>query len=91
MAEDDILLEKIMTIPLRKVMTRPATERSGYAIKFIRSFVARHMHTTVDNVWMHNELNEAVWSRGLKKPPKSIKVRVVKWEDQHVEVELPEE
>jgi ribosomal protein L31E len=42
-------------------------------------------------IWIDRELNMLIWHRSVRKPPKSIKVRVIKWDDQTVEVDLPEE
>ena len=91
MAEKEILFERVLTIPMRKVYNRPDIQRAPFAIRYLKRFVARHTNTTSDDVWIDGPLNRIIWKRGAKRPPKSIKVRIIKWDDQTVEVDLPEE
>ncbi|NLI73373.1 MAG: 50S ribosomal protein L31e [Euryarchaeota archaeon] len=83
--------EKIMNITLRKTKNAPRTKRANRAIKEIRANVVRHMKTTEENVWIDHRLNEAIWARGIQKPPSRIRVKAVKFEDGLVEVSLPED
>jgi len=90
MADD--MEERIMTVPLRKVIDAPKTKRAPIAIKLIRSHVAKHMKIEEKNVWLDTPINEAVWMRGRENPPKKIKIKATKFKDQDlVEVTLPEE
>ncbi|MFO8052239.1 MAG: 50S ribosomal protein L31e [Thermoplasmatota archaeon] len=90
MAED--MEEKIITVPLRKLVDAPRTKRAPIAIKLIRAHVARHMKMKEDTIWLDTPINEAIWNRGIKNPPKRIKVKAIKFKDQDlVEVTLPEE
>jgi large subunit ribosomal protein L31e len=84
-------IERIMTIPLRKVKNVPRTKRANKAVKEIRAYVVRHMKTNEDQVWIDTKLNELVWERGIQKPPSSIRVKALKFEDGLVEVSLAEE
>jgi large subunit ribosomal protein L31e len=88
---EEILDEKIMVVSLAKVTSRAKTTRARVAVNHLRNFMAKHMHTEPSNIWIDSGLNERIWNRGMKHPPRKIKVKVVKWEDQHVEVSLPEE
>ncbi len=81
-------LERVMTIPLRKVMDVPRTKRAPIAIKHVRKFVAKHMKTPLEMVWLDNHINEAIWARGIQKPPNKIRVKAIKFEDGLVEVTL---
>jgi large subunit ribosomal protein L31e len=90
MAED--MEERIMIVPLRKVIDAPRTKRAPIAIKLIRSHVARHMKIDEENVWMDTPINEKIWEKGIQNPPKRIKVKATRFKDQDlVEVTLPEE
>lgn len=90
MAEDP--MERIYQIPLREVYERPRTKRAPLAIRTIKKFIARHMSTDIDKVWIDRSINEAIWARGIQKPPRRIRVKAVKFpEDELVEVSLPEE
>ena len=85
-------LERIYTIPLRDVKELPRTKRAPRAIAVVKKFIARHMKTTIDDVWIDTGVNEKIWYRGIEKPPNKIRVKAVKFEDQNiVEVSLPEE
>lgn len=74
--EIEVVEERIYTIPFRKVWATPRAKRSPRASRMLRDFVRRHMKT--EDVEISNEVNEELWARGIKKPPREIKVRLVK-------------
>ena len=74
--EIEVVEERIYTIPLRKVWGPPRGKRTPRAMRLLRAFVKRHMKT--ENVEISNEVNEELWARGIRKPPREIKVRLVK-------------
>jgi large subunit ribosomal protein L31e len=74
--EIEIVEERIYTIPFRKVWATPRGKRTPRASRMLRDFVKRHMKA--ENVEISNEVNEELWARGIKKPPRQIKVRLVK-------------
>ena len=74
--EIEIVEERIYTIPLRKVWGPPRGKRTPRAMRLLRAFVKRHMKA--ENVEVSNEVNEELWARGIRKPPREIKVRLVK-------------
>ena len=82
--------ERILTVPLRKAWDLPRTKRVPGAIKIIRTFVQRHMHAAAEDVWIDPRVNEKLWTRGIQKPPRRIKIKATKFEDELVEVSLPE-
>ncbi len=83
--------ERIYNIPLRDVKGISRTRRANYAVKIVRSFVARHMKVPEENVWIDNRVNEEIWKRGIEKPPSKITVKVIKFEEEEsAEVLLPE-
>lgn len=83
--------ERIITVPLRVAMTAPGTKRAKRAVKAIKEHVMRHMKAKTEDIWIDPKINEAIWARGIRKPPKRIRVRAIKFEDELVEVSLPEE
>ncbi len=90
MAED--MEERIIIVPLRKVLNAPRTKRVPRAVKIIRSHIARHMKIEEEDVWLDTPINEELWKRGIENPPNKIKVKATKFKDQNlVEVTLPEE
>ena len=62
----------------------PRWKRAKRAVKHIREFVMRH--TKVDRVVIEPEVNERIWDRGIKKPPRRIKVRVEVMEEDEEKV-----
>ncbi|MCW4035090.1 MAG: 50S ribosomal protein L31e [Candidatus Bathyarchaeota archaeon] len=91
--------ERFYTIPLRKVWIAPRKKRAPKAARVVRAFVAKHMklQTEVDEdeeeaerLVIDNEVNEKLWSRGIEKPPRKIRVRVVKDKEGVVTVLLAE-
>ncbi|MBI4258065.1 MAG: 50S ribosomal protein L31e [Thaumarchaeota archaeon] len=69
----------IYAIPLGRVWNLPPYKRAPKAIRTIREFVQKHLKTK--EVKISPEVSEHVWSRGIKKPPRSVKVSVEKDED----------
>jgi len=75
--EIEVVEEKVYTISLRHVWVVTARgKRAPRAVRDVRDFVARHMKA--EEVAMSNEVNEALWSRSINKPPRKITVRAVK-------------
>ena len=74
--EIQIVEERLYTIPFRKVWATPRGKRTPRAARMLREFVKRHMK--VEKVEISNEVNEELWARGIRKPPREIKVRLVK-------------
>jgi large subunit ribosomal protein L31e len=74
--EIEVVEERMYTIPLRKVWGPPRGKRTPRAMRLLRAFVKRHMKA--ETVEISNEVNEELWTRGIRKPPREIKVRLVK-------------
>src|SRR5208283_1877265 len=75
--EIEVVEEKIYTIPLRHVwVVTPRGKRAPRAVRDVRDFVSRHMKS--EEVAVSNDVNQAIWSRGINKPPRKITVRAVK-------------
>ena len=70
--------EKIYTIPLGKAYDYIRTKRVRRAITLVRQFVARHSKVAEKNVRLSNMLNAHMWERGVQKPPRRIKIKIVK-------------
>ena len=85
----EIELERLYTIPLRVVLKVPRWRRAARAIRFVRSFIARHMKS--EAVKIDPKVSEYIWSRGAKKPPRRVKVKAIKYKDGVVKVELASE
>ncbi|MCX6769905.1 MAG: 50S ribosomal protein L31e [Candidatus Micrarchaeota archaeon] len=79
-------LERIYTIPLGKVYEYIRNKRGKRAIKNIREFALRHMKA--EEVKISEGVNSAILRDGIQKPPRKIKVRIVKDENQTAKVWL---
>lgn len=79
-------LERIYTIPLRDAYEHPRNKRGKRAIKLIQAFALRHMKA--DDVRVSEGVNSNILRDGIEKPPRRIKVRMVKGEDALVRVWL---
>ncbi len=96
--EEDIVEERFYTIPLRKAWISPRKKRAPRAGRIVKSFVLKHMKVRTEaegeeeaeRLVIDNEVNEKLWSRGIEKPPRKIRVRVVKDKEGVVTVLLAE-
>ena len=71
--------EKISTIPLRDAYKAPRPVRARKAMTYLKDYLKKHLKTDV--VLIGPGLNHEVWSRGIKKPPRKVKVTVKKEDD----------
>jgi len=82
-------LERVYTINLGKVLLSPDNRRAKRAINMIREF-ARH-HMKIENVKIDEELSHQIWKRGIRHPPRKIRVRMTKTDEGFVLISLYEE
>ena len=96
--DEDIVEERFYTIPLSKAWIVPRKKRAPKAARIVRSFVLKHMKVRTEaegeeepeKLVIDNEVNEKLWSKGIEKPPRKIKVRVVKDKEGVISVLLAE-
>ncbi len=96
--DEDIVEERFYTIPLRKAWISSRKKRAPRAGRIVKSFVLKNMKVRTDaedeeeseKLIIDNEVNEKLWSRGIEKPPRKIRVRVVKDKEGVVTVLLAE-
>ncbi len=73
----EILEERLYTVSLGRVYSAPRVKkRAKRAVNKIREFVVRHMKP--EGIIIDPVLNEKIWSRGIEKPPRKIRIRVTK-------------
>jgi large subunit ribosomal protein L31e len=87
--DESIIEERIYTIPFSKVVYGrriPRTKRTPRAMRYLRSFIQRHLRS--ENIIITAEVNEFMWTRGIQHPPRRIRIRAVKTEDDIVTVFL---
>jgi large subunit ribosomal protein L31e len=70
-------METIYTIPLGKVYeTKPCYRRSSKAVAFVKSYISKHKKVEEDSVIIDKSINESIWQRGAKKPPRKLQIKV---------------
>src|SRR5713101_7814856 len=74
--EIEIVEEKFYDLNLRRIWTAPREKRTPRAVRYVRQYAAQRMKT--DNVSLSEETNSLLWKRGISKPPRKIRIRVVK-------------
>ena len=75
-------LERVYTINLGKVLLSQSQHRAVRAINMIKEF-ARH-HMKVENIKIEEDLAHQVWSKGIRSPPRKIRVRMSKTDEGYV-------
>ena len=74
--KEEIIDERIYTVPLAKARKGPRTKRANKAVRFLREFMEQHFKP--ESLVISQEVNEAIWARGIQKPPRKIKIRATK-------------
>ena len=75
-------LERVYTINLGKVKLSQSQHRAVRAINMIKEF-ARH-HMKVEEIKIEEELAHQVWARGVRRPPRKIRVRMSKTDEGYI-------
>ena len=75
-------LERVYTINLGKVLLSQSQHRAVRAINMIKEF-ARH-HMKVETIKIEEELAHQIWARGVRSPPRKIRVRMSKTDEGYV-------
>lgn len=99
--EEEIVEERIYTIPLSRAWISPRKKRTPRAVRIVRSFVQKHMkietrakteeeEEEAGRLVISDEVNKKLWSRGIEKPPRKIRVRAVKDKEGTVTLYLAE-
>jgi large subunit ribosomal protein L31e len=99
--EEEFVEERTYTIPLQRALVRPPKKRAPRAMQLLKAFVTKHMKLEVKvseeeeeeelpQLIISKEVNEKIWSKGIEKPPRRIRVRAAKDKDGNVTVYLAE-
>lgn len=82
-------LTRVYTINLGRAWITPEHKRTDRVVNIIREFAEKHMKSS--EVKLDQDLNRQVWARGKTNPPRKVRVKMVKDEDDVVTVSLYEE
>jgi len=72
-------VERVYTINLGKVLLSPNNQRAKRAINMIREFAIHHMKS--EDVKIEEDVSHLVWARGIRHPPRKIRVKLTKDDD----------
>lgn len=82
-------LARIYTINFSKAWLTPKHKRTDRVINMIKEFAIKHMKST--QIKIDQELNRYIWEKGKTNPPRKVRVRIIKDEDDQVIVSLYED
>jgi large subunit ribosomal protein L31e len=99
--EEEIVEERTYTIPLSRAWIAPRKKRVPRAMRMVRAFIEKHMkietgiktdeeEEETSRLVISDEVNRKLWSHGIEKPPRNIRVRAVKDKEGTVTLYLAE-
>lgn len=74
--EEEIIDERIYIVPLYKARNGPRKKWAKKSVRYLRTFMTRHFKP--EALIISQDVNEKIWSRGISKPPRKIKIRATK-------------
>ena len=74
--KEEIIDERIYTIPMAKARRGPRNKWAKKSVRYLREFMERHFKP--ESLIISQEVNQAIWARGIQKPPRKLKVRATK-------------
>ena len=82
-------IERVYTINLGKVLLSPNNQRAKRAINMVKEFARRHMKN--EQIKLEEDLSHQIWKRGIKHPPRKIRVKMTKTDEGFILVSPYEE
>ena len=82
-------LARVYTINFSKAWLTPKHKRTDRVVNMIKEFAIKHMKSS--QIKIDQDLNRYIWERGKTNPPRKVRVRIVKDEDDQVIVSLYED
>jgi large subunit ribosomal protein L31e len=89
MSKTEESLSRVYTINLGKAWLTPRYRRTDRVMNMVREFAIKNMKS--DEVKIDQDLGRHIWARGKTNPPRKVRVKMVKDEDDIVTVSLYEE
>jgi large subunit ribosomal protein L31e len=89
MSKTEESLSRVYTINLGKAWLTPMYRRTDRVMNMVREFAIKNMKS--DEVKIDQDLGRHIWARGKTNPPRKVRVKMVKDEDDIVTVSLYEE
>jgi large subunit ribosomal protein L31e len=76
-------------VPLGVAFEAAPYRRAKVAIRIIKEFTTRHMKAS--DVKIKEDVNKLIWARGIRRPPRRVKLEMERDEDGLVSVSLAPE
>ncbi|MFL6397336.1 MAG: 50S ribosomal protein L31e [Nitrososphaeraceae archaeon] len=89
MSKSEENLSRVYTVNLGKAWLTPRYRRTDRVMNMVREFAKKNMKS--DEVKIDQDLGRHIWSRGKTNPPRKVRVKMIKDEDDVVTVSLYEE
>lgn len=74
--------ERVITVPLRDVLAEAKHKRADKAMSLIRTHLAKQFSVDESVIRLDPSINETVWSRGRKNPPRKLRVRAALFDEE---------
>ncbi|WP_247730886.1 50S ribosomal protein L31e [Halovivax limisalsi] len=74
--------ERVVTVPLREVKAAPNHKAADRAMKIVREHLAKHFAVETDVVRLDPSINEAIWADGRANPPRKLRVRAARFDEE---------
>ena len=81
-------IERVYTVNLGKVLLSPDNQRAKRAVNMVKEF-ARH-HMKIEQVKLEEDVSHLLWAKGIRHPPRKIRVRMTKTDEGYVLVSIYE-
>src|SRR5215217_603612 len=82
-------IARIYTINFSKAWLTPKHKRTDRVVNMIKEFAIKHLKSS--QIKIDQDLNRYIWEKGKTNPPRKVRVRIVKDEDDQVIVSLYED
>jgi large subunit ribosomal protein L31e len=89
MSKTEENLSRVYTVNLGKAWLTPRYRRTDRVMNMVREFAKKNMKS--DEVKIDQDLGRHIWSRGKTNPPRKVRVKMIKDDDDVVTVSLYEE
>jgi large subunit ribosomal protein L31e len=89
MSKTEENLSRVYTVNLGKAWLTPKYRRTDRVMNMVREFAKKNMKS--DEVKIDQDLGRHIWSRGKTNPPRKVRVKMIKDDDDVVTVSLYEE
>ncbi|MCX8188342.1 MAG: 50S ribosomal protein L31e [Nitrososphaeria archaeon] len=81
--------EIVFTVPLWKAYKTAINKRAKRAISVLKEEVLKRVKGEEANIVVDQIINQKIWKRGIRKPPRKILIKVRKQEDGKILITLP--